>query len=291
MMAILVEQVLFISIEIYMQEYWEYEDNDDKTQGDSDIQDALIDNLENKEDDRDSSDYMKAYNIKLIKGIAKKYYGIAEIKKMETYINDWNLGCLYTLITYEWEDILLCIGMGDFTQEMFTRKDVLEYRWLTHSPLKLFVTTARARENNKDSDPKNFLDQFATLYAPKGGEIVVRNIHLQQAINYWESLGIVVYKDALFTLRNAEIHKVFSHEHEFDRFCNKIQELKGCTYEDIHKRSTIKDVFHSLAEEDREFNIKFFDCLMILSGENKKNMYNLIKSFSCTEKQFTKTNH
>jgi len=48
----------------------------------------------------------------------------------------------------------------------------------------LFVTTARARENNKDSDPKNFLDQFATLYAPKGGEIVVRNIHLQQAINY-----------------------------------------------------------------------------------------------------------
>jgi len=88
MMAILVEQVLFISIEIYMQEYWEYEDNDDKTQGDSDIQDALIDNLENKEDDRDSSDYMKAYNIKLIKGIAKKYYGIAEIKKMETYIND-----------------------------------------------------------------------------------------------------------------------------------------------------------------------------------------------------------
>lgn len=289
MMDILVEQILFISIVGYMEKNWEYEATSDKENIHAETQYDLIDNLNNN--DEDNSDYMKKHNINVLREIAKKYYGIAEIKKMETYLHKWNLESLYTLIDYEWEDILLCIGTGDFTQEMFTRKDIPEYRWLTNSPLKLFVTTARARENSKDSDPKNFLDQFTIMYAPKGGEIVLRNTHGQQSINHWDSLGIIKYKDVLFTLRNAEIHKIFPHEHEFDKFCKKIQELKDYSYEEVSKRSSIKDYFHNLAEDDKEFNIKFFDCLRTLSGENQKNMYKLIQSFNCSEKQFIKTNY
>lgn len=73
-----------------------------------------------------------------------------------------------------------------------------------------------------------------------------------------------MHHDVLLALQNAEIRKVFTQEN-FKKFCDKIEKLKECSYDDILKQSNTKDGFHYLSDDDKAFNQQFFDCLLTLS--------------------------
>jgi hypothetical protein len=103
---------------------------------------------------------------------------------MDEHTDHGNVEVLYTLISYEGNDELIEIGRGAFTPEMFTRKDIPQYAWLLHSPLKLFVTDAWARKEDT-SDPEEFLQRHAVIYSPKWGQAEIRQKHTKKAINHW----------------------------------------------------------------------------------------------------------
>lgn len=238
----------------------------------------------------DNGEYMKKHTIEQIRLLAKEYYGIDTIMKMPDTEHHENSEYLYTLFVYGNEDILLHIGTGEFTPEMFTTGNVPEYGGLYHSPLKLFVTNAWARSQDKERTPKDFLLHHAKVYSPKWWVVETRNLHEKSPINYGNSLGIVMHHDVLLALQNAEIRKVFTQEN-FKKFCDKIEKLKECSYDDILKQSNTKDGFHYLSDDDKAFNQQFFDCLLTLSWGNKKNMYKLIKSFDSASQEFLAPAH
>ena len=62
-------------------------------------------------------------------------------------------------------------------------------------------------------------------------------------------------------------------------------------YEEVKKHMKFKEGFHYLGEEEKEFNEKFFTCLLSLSDENSKNMYKLITSFDSSSNKFIKPAH
>jgi|GEM_PF-1445754 len=83
---------------------------------------------------------------------------------------------LYTLMQYEGNDILLHIGTGEFTPEVFTRRNIPELAALSHSSLPLFVVPASAKQyyewEEKEIKYKNaivmkFLNEHAIIYSPK----------------------------------------------------------------------------------------------------------------------------
>ena len=268
---------------LHMYKYLEHEHDDTLENEHPDKQDEIADVFENWE-------YMKRYDIGLIRKIAKAYYDVDKIRNMEEYADHWNSEYLYTLIEYEGEDILLHVGTGEFTPEMFTRRDIPEFIWLSHSPLKLFVTSSWARKQDMESEPTEFLDHHAIIYSPKWGQVKIRDIHAHKPINYGESMGIVKYQDALLALQNAQMHKSFPQD-AFRKFCDKMEKLKKCAYEDVKKQSNTKEGFHYLKEEEKEFNEKFFACLLHLGNGNSKNMYKLIQWFDVSQQVFTKSSH
>lgn len=238
----------------------------------------------------DNGEYMKKHTIGQIRSLAKEYYDSEAIMNMPEHKEQDHSEYLYTIIKYGNEDVLLHIGTGKFTPEMFTTGNIPEYAWLYRSPLKLFVTNAWARSQDNESSPKDFLAQHAKLYSPKWWVVEIRNIHDISPINYGNSLGIVYYDDSIVALQNAQIQKSFSQEN-FKKFCEKIERLKECSYDDIVKQSKTKEGFHYLSDEDKAFNQAFFDCLLSLSGGNKKNMYKLIKSFDSATQKFVAPAH
>ena len=91
-------------------------------------------------------------------------------------------------------------------------------------------------------------------------------------------MGIVTHQNAMLALKNAIIHAAFP-KNVFKQFSNKMVKLQECTYEEVKKQSNFKDGFHYLKDHEKEFNEKFFTCLLDLNAGNTKNMYKMIKSF------------
>lgn len=275
-----------------MYEYPDYEYDNSVENTHPDTQDEIADIFENMSED--NADYMKKQHIRILRNVAKMYYGIDEIKKMESHAEMWNSEYVYILITYEdeggCEDALIHVGTGEFTEEMFIPWEIPEYRWLSHSPLKLFVTKEWARKQDKESRPKDFLDRNATMYAPKPGKVELRNIHIHQAIDYGDGSNIMKYEDALLALQNAEIVKAFWQKH-LQKFHDKVIKLQKMKYEEVKKHMNFNEGFHYLGEEDKEFNEKFFTCLLSLGDGNSKNTYKLIASFDGSSKKFIKQTH
>ncbi|MEI6773770.1 MAG: hypothetical protein WCL18_02925 [bacterium] len=71
---------------------------------------------------------MKNHNIGVLQRLAKYYYGTDEVvdytEDTEKEVEVGNAAYLYTLITYEGEDLLVHIGNGEFNTEVFTRKNI-----------------------------------------------------------------------------------------------------------------------------------------------------------------------
>lgn len=237
-------------------------------------------------------DHMKELHISRIVNLAKQFYGIEDIMQMEEYKDQGEIEALYTVITYENKEELVEIAKGVFTKEMFTRQEkaIPEYAWLLYSPLKLFVTSAWARDNDLYSDPKDFLSRHTVIYSPSWGKVEEYNIHEAKTIGY----GNISHQDTILALQNAEIHKAFPFqktsepEKSFEKFSEKMVEIKEFTLEQLEGRRDIKDWYTSWAGKyGKEFLQKMVDCLRHLSDGNIKNMKKLIASFDEKSGMFT----
>lgn len=149
-------------------------------------------NADNKQDEiaevfNDNSEYMKNYNITMLTTLAKYYYGTEKVTNYSAYTEDdtekeedttevLNPEYLYMLIQYGGEDFLVHIGTGEFSPEVFTRRNIPQLTSLSHSPLPLFVITAWAKkeyqreeekEIHKDAIIRKFLNEHAIIYSPK----------------------------------------------------------------------------------------------------------------------------
>ncbi len=197
---------------------------------------------------------------------------------------------LYTLIKYEGKNMLIQIGSGEFTPEIFTRRDIPELNWFSHGPLPLFVVSARAEEEHKEKNPKKFLNEHALLYSPKWWKVEVRTSYKQREtdINYGDSNGIIEYTDVIIILQNAQIHKTFPNEKSFAKFVDKIKELKTYTPEKLRIKINIKEEFFEDNDPVKSFYATVVSCLLYLSDNNQEKMYALVQSFDVHKQAFIK---
>lgn len=263
---------------------------------------------------QDQWEIMKKHAIDRVKRIAEYYYGTDKARNYGKAVEDndreeddtaaeedesKNAEHLYTIIKYQGKDVLVHIGTGEFTPEVFTRRNVPVLSWFSHSPLPLFVVAAWADEEYKEKNPKRFLDEHAVIYSPKWWQAELRIHHKQRehAINYGDSNGIMQYEDAVLALQNAKVRKLFHSDKVFEKFIDKMIDLKKHTPEEIHTRNTIKIEFLSdnkLDREmysDREFYHILHTCLLYLSEGDEENIYALIQSFDPHKRVFTHTHH
>lgn len=207
-----------------MHEHLDHDPSEYHNKESSDTQEEIYANFDEDQDSERILDFMTKLNLKLFRDLARQYYQIGKIMKMEEYQDHGYKEILYTLIEYENQDELVEIGRGQFHPEIFLRRDIQEYAGFTHSPLKLFVTDSWARNEDKSS-PEEFLQRHAILYSPKGGQVEIRKKHSMKPFNHGDSIGIVTYDDAMLALQNAEVNKMFPNG-SFEDFANKMKELK-----------------------------------------------------------------
>ncbi len=192
-------------------------------------------NTDNKQDEiaevfNDSAEYMKNHNIAMLTTLAKYYYETEKITNYHAYTEDdtekeedttevSNPEYLYMLIQYEGEDFLVHIGTGEFSPEVFTRRNIPQLMWLSHSPFPLFVITAWAKKEyqreekqslHKDAIIRKFLNEHAIIYSPKWGQAESRSTMKQREtpIDYGKSNGVIKYQDVMLTLQNSVLDKI-----------------------------------------------------------------------------------
>lgn len=100
---------------------------------------ATITNARDKQDEiaevfYDSLEHKRNRILKSLTTLAKYYYGTDKVINYSAYTENIdpqdedlkvkNLEYLYTLIQYEGKDILLHIGTGEFTPEVFIRRNI-----------------------------------------------------------------------------------------------------------------------------------------------------------------------
>lgn len=270
------------------------------------MKEYMIDNTQNqyntpKNNQEEIADVLKKqteimkHDITVFTRLAQYYYGTDGVADYslstweETQV--YNAAHLYTLIKYQGKDLLVHVGTGEFNTAVFTRRDIQELKWFSHSPLPLFVVSARAEQEHKEKNPKKFLNEHALIYSPKWWQAEFRNSYKsrENGINYGNSNGIMEYNDASLALKNAEIHKTFSGTAEFKRFLDNMKKLKEYTPQKLQIRSTLKEDFISKTDETKiqEYK-KLLWCMRRLSDGKQENMYNLIQSFDIHKQAFIK---
>lgn len=249
----------------------------------------------NQEDEIANILEIMEHNIQAFIRLAQYYYATDSIADYSSYT--WeatqirNAASLYTLIKYEEKDIIVQIGTWEFNTAVFTRKDIPELKWLSHGPLPLFVVPASANQDDKEKNPKKFLNEYAMIYSPKWWRVDLRLSYKQRehSINYGDSNWIVDYNIAVLALQNAEIHKIFPNENLFGKFVHKMSKLKEKTPDELRARSTMKEKYFSQDEEKQMFDNEICTCLWHISNENHETMYKLIQSFDIHKGIFTKS--
>lgn len=259
-------------------------------------------------------EYKKRYVIEIMTKFAKYYYGTDKVINYGKYTeNDAHEEedmevkhpeYLYTLIQYEWEDILLHIGTWEFMPEVFMRKDIPQLIWLSHGPLPLFVIPARVKKEYqweqkelvyKQGIIRKFLNEYAMIYSPKWWQAELRNIsdQKQSDIDYGKSNGIIEYKDAMFALQNSIINKIYKGTHDKDRekFIKEIENLQKCSREEFINKTNILnrkycrdeeimvlEMLNDLVEKDMDEYTQDVD-KKTKEHEKKKEMYLNLKLF------------
>jgi len=206
----------------------------------SDRQDEIADVLGNVRG------YMEIYTLETMTRLAKQYYETDEEiaywayteqeRPEEDDLKVKNKEYLYTLIQYEGKDVLLHIGTWEFTQEVFTRRDITKLMGLSHSPLPLFVVPAREKKEYpwaekeaiyKHAVVRRFLDDCAILYSPKWWQAEIRTPkHWWHDIQHGQSNGILHHKDAMLALQEALINKVCKEKGEKEKILKEIASLQ-----------------------------------------------------------------
>lgn len=201
----------------------------------------------------------------------------------------WDGAQLYTLIKYQGKDLLVQVGTGEFNTEMFTRKNIPELKWFSHSPLPLFVVMPRADQEHKDHRPKIFLNEHTMIYSPKWGQAELRTNAKQKEhpIDYGKSNGVMEYTDATLALQNAYINKIFSNEKMFEDFVDEIGKLKNKTYDELQTRTHLKENFLThLNEHKKKLYDAMKECLLGMSDNNQERMYQIVQSFDTHKRTF-----
>lgn len=257
----------------------------------SDKQEEIFDAFEN------TWKYMEKYEIGALTKLAKQYYGTDKAANYsgqtweETQV--WDSVHLYTLIKYQGRDTLIPLGTGEFNTAVFTKRNIPRLAWFSHSPLPLFVVSARAEQEHKDENPKQFLNEHTLIYSPKWGQAELRITSKQKEhpINYGNSNGIMNYHDAFLTLQNAHIHKIFPNDASFEEFVAEMKKLKEYAPEKLKMRIDLKEQFLPKDPNDKKFRDKIVSCLGHLSDGNIKNIYKLVQSFDIFQQVFIKPLH
>lgn len=196
---------------------------------------------------------------------------------------------LYTLINYKGKDILVQVGSGEYNIATFTKSGVEKTRRLHNSPLPLFVVTARADQEHKDSHPRKFLNEHAMMYSPKWGLIETRMTckERQQSIDYGKSNGIMTYEKAKAVLQSAIVRKKF-----FDRkvtnkvkkwFIDEMKILKTKDFEQFIRRYEVKPEFY---KHDIK-SVAFREFLTHIGEGKLAATYKLIQQFDLQTGTFT----
>ncbi len=268
----------------------------------SDKQDEIADVLGNVRG------YMEMYTLETMTKLAKQYYETdqeiaygAYTEKNHPEEDDLkvkNKEYLYTLIQYEGKDVLLHIGTWEFTQEVFTRRDIPQLMWLSHSPLPLFVVPARAKKEYpwaekewiyKHAVVRRFLDDCAILYSPKWWQAEIRMPkYWWNDIQYGQSNGILHHKDAMFALQEALINKICKEKNEKEKMLKEITDLQKLSKKEFlewvkgrekyytDNQRILIDMFEKMIEDDDD---QWDESWSHIHDKRMTNIYAMIKTF------------
>ncbi len=257
------------------------QDHDESINKNTDLhtQDEISDMFEN------SWEYMKHHDISILTALAKHYYETDEKKDYSAYTWEetevWDSAHLYTLIRYQGKDMIVQLGSGEFNTAVFTKKSIPELASFVHSKLPFFVVNARAESEYKDDNPRQFLNEHASIYSPKWGQAELRITSKQKEhpINYGNAHGIINYPDVLSMLQNALFDKMF-----------KILEKKEKAIKEIaNLQKFSKKEFIRLFEMDQKYYTdeqKILFCMLADMVKNEKDdekmkkMYDVVKAFN-----------
>ena len=278
------------------------------------IYSSLTNNPERKEEIADILSYMDKHTIETLHTLATYYYGTDKEMNYGAYTKKWSLRdedlnvknkeYLYTLIQYKGEDILLHVGTGEFTPDVFTRRDIPQLLWLSHSPLPLFVVPAWVKqsyewEENEEKYKHNiitrFLEEHAIIYSPKWWQAESRDIHKPQdcPINYGESNGIKDHRDTIAVIQNAIIMRMIKEsndegmavdkekiikEMEYLQKFSKLEFVRRSRLNQKHYTDTQKAIWRMLKDmtEEKESDIEEKD----EEREMGEDMYAVLKMFN-----------
>lgn len=239
---------------------------------------ADINNSETQEVIAEILSYTTKHMIEFMTKLAMYYYETDKVidygkygekdHREEDDIPAKHLEYLYTLIQDEGKDILLHIGTGEFTPEVFTRKDIPQFEGFSHSPLPLFVIPIWAKKQYEREQKENtyrhkvvrkFLDEHAIIYAPKWWQAQWRDIGKPWilAIDFGMSNGIIKSRDAMLALQDAIIHKQLRWDHDIhkERFIRDLHSLQGYSKKEFLKKSDPAHQRYASEEEKKIFKM------------------------------------
>lgn len=269
----------------------------------------------------DASEYMKNHVIDTVAKLAKYCYGTEKVINYGKYTEEWTYAeddlktnhyeYLYTLMQYEGEDILVHIGTGEFTPEVFTRRNVPQLKWFSYGSLPLFVITARAREEyewaekeaiHKHAIVRKFLNDHTIIYSPKWGQAELRDTAKKREdhIDLGKSNGIMNHEEITRMLQYAAIQKAIKdyeeqerllHEKNFmqplsvEKILQEMETLQWLSKADFVKRVRRDQKYHTPGQQviatllENIIN-EIDDTDQEVSADNIKQMYNLLKEFN-----------
>lgn len=287
------QRVMILALGSNMHQYLEHEYDDEwNTYETPDKKGEIIDIL------KDQWEILKKQAIEKIRRITERYYETDKGRNYSKDVEDFDGNVteygddkykehLYTMIKYQGKDTLIYIGKGEFSHDVFTRRNIPTLRWFSHSPLPLFVVAAWADEEYKEQRPKQFLDEHAMIYSPRWWQAEVRTHPKQRekSIDYGNGSGSMQYENAILAVQNAGIHKMFQSKKSFEKFVRKMKEIKTYTPEKMQIRSRRNN------REGEMFYDMMRTCLFHLSDGDMQDMYTLIQSFDIHKWAFTHIYH
>jgi len=262
-----------------MHKHLEHDQNHQKKQESSDIQESIFHTFKQtqKLEENNEANEKLDKDIEVFQRLAQYYYDIDTHADEQKLDNDK----LYTILLYQGNEILVPIGVGKYTSEMFTDKHLTDSVWFLYGPLNLFVVKTNTYDD--DVPPRTFLNEYASFYSPIGGQVYM---HTQNTpIEYGKYNKIMSYEEAVNALQNADIRKEFysrmsSRNNVDEKFCKDMKKLKEKT-QTITKTTEKLEVRYDKVkfDYDHEEYMKMRNCLACLSDENIQKMYDLIQSF------------
>lgn len=255
-----------------MYEHLDHDQEHQKKHPRSNTQDNIFHNFKQtlKVRETDEAKEKMENDIKEFKRLVQWYYD------MDSEDNDTGKDMVYTIIRYQWKEVLIRVGMGTFTPEMFTDKQSDTVGFL-YGPLSLYVVKANHHDDT-DID-RNFLDEYVSFYSPIGWQVYITD--KKHPIEYGKYNKIPSYDEARNALYNASIRKVFydrtsQRNNVQEKMAKKIDQLREKTFEELKFRYETDLKFNQNNEE----YLKLHAYVQNLSGGDIQMLYEILQKFN-----------